>query len=92
MVMHGMQPADPAEVQYPDCAIKSLMCMNSNVFVAMVSDRREPGASQILCPNTQQNIPVPGKVDDCVVRCLPCLLPRLVYLACYLACSCTVYP
>lgn len=74
-----MQPSEPAEVQYPDCAIKSLMCLNSNVFVAMVSDKREPGTSQLLCPNTQTVIEVPGKIDDCVVRPRrPCLLLGLV--------------
>lgn len=62
-----MQPAEPPQVQYPDCNIKSLMCFNSNVFVAMVTDPREPGKSSLFCANSQQTVEVPGKIEDCVV-------------------------
>lgn len=64
---------------YDNCAVKSIVVHGGQVFIALV--HRTRGTSEIVCPNTQQKIEVPGSIEHMVVRCpaCPCLaaLPSL---------------
>eukprot|EP00892_Ulva_mutabilis_P008691 jgi/Ulvmu1/6194/UM028_0050.1 len=57
-------PAELPEVRFPNCSARSILTLDSNVYVAMVCDSGEPGASKLHCPNTQQDVPVPGKIEQ----------------------------